>query len=131
MKNTRQRCRAKQTGFLCCVYLTYPLRRVKGEGFMVSGKVTVLNQVGIHLRPAERFCTKALEFSSKITICKGTGRYNAKSVISVLSACVKYGEEMILECDGKDEEQALKALETAVMGGLGEQIIPLEQEKVM
>ena len=38
---------------------------------MVSGKVTVLNQVGIHLRPAERFCTKALEFSSKITICKG------------------------------------------------------------
>ena len=98
---------------------------------MVSAKVTILNEVGIHLRPAERFCTKALEFSSKVTICKGTGRYNAKSVISVLSACVKYGEEIVLECDGKDEEQALKAMETAVLSGLGEQIVPLGQEKVM
>lgn len=98
---------------------------------MVSAKVTVLNQVGIHLRPAERFCTKALEFSSRIYLCKGEGRYNAKSVLSVLSACVKYGEEITLECDGRDEEQALKALEAAVLGGLGETIIPLEQEKVM
>lgn len=98
---------------------------------MVSTKVTILNQVGIHLRPAERFCTKALEYSCKITIRKGNGRYNAKSVLSVLGARIKYGEEILLECDGKDEEQALKALESIVLGGLGEKVIPLEQERVM
>ena len=35
---------------------------------------------------------------------------NAKSVLSVLGACVKCGDEIEIFCDGEDEEAALKAM---------------------
>ena len=45
---------------------------------------------------------------------------NAKSVLSVLGACVKCGDEIEFMCEGEDEEAALSALVSAVEGGLGE-----------
>ena len=45
---------------------------------------------------------------------------NAKSVLSVLGACIKCGDEIEFICDGIDEEEALKALVNAVESGLGE-----------
>ena len=45
---------------------------------------------------------------------------NAKSVLSVLGACVKSGDEIELICDGEDEEEAMKAMMDAVESGLGE-----------
>ena len=45
---------------------------------------------------------------------------NAKSVLSVLGACVKCGDEIELVCEGADEQEALKALTDAISSGLGE-----------
>ena len=46
---------------------------------------------------------------------------NAKSVLSVLGACIKSGDERIeFICDGKDEEEALSAMLKIVDDGLGE-----------
>ena len=45
---------------------------------------------------------------------------NAKSVLSVLGACVKSGDEIELICAGADEEAALKTLVEAIESGLGE-----------
>ena len=45
---------------------------------------------------------------------------NAKSVLSVLGACVKCGDEIELICDGEDEANALQTLVKAIENGLGE-----------
>ena len=45
---------------------------------------------------------------------------NAKSVLSVLGACVKCGDEIEFVCEGEDEAEALKTLVEAVENGLGE-----------
>ncbi|MDQ9887907.1 HPr family phosphocarrier protein, partial [Acinetobacter pittii] len=45
---------------------------------------------------------------------------NAKSVLSVLGACVKCGDEIELVCDGPDEQEALDSLVKAIESGLGE-----------
>ncbi|MDE7223862.1 MAG: HPr family phosphocarrier protein, partial [Acetatifactor sp.] len=45
---------------------------------------------------------------------------NAKSVLSVLGACVKCGDEIEFICEGEDEQEALKTLIGAVESGLGE-----------
>ena len=45
---------------------------------------------------------------------------NAKSVPSVLGACVKCGDEIELICDGVDEEEALQTIIAAIESGLGE-----------
>ena len=87
---------------------------------MVSQKVVVKNPTGLHLRPAGNLCKEAMQYKSLITFKYGGNTANAKSVLSVLGACIKCGDEIELICEGEDEAQALEALVTAVENGLGE-----------
>ncbi|MDD5804896.1 MAG: HPr family phosphocarrier protein [Clostridia bacterium] len=87
---------------------------------MVSEKVRVNNPSGLHLRPAGILCKEAMKYKSLITFQYGGGTANAKSVLSVLGACVKCGDEIIIFCEGDDEEEAMRNLVTAINNGLGE-----------
>ena len=68
---------------------------------MVSQKITVNNPSGLHLRPAGILCNEAIKYSSAITFTFEGGTANAKSVLSVLGACVKCGDEIELVCEGQ------------------------------
>lgn len=85
---------------------------------MVSKKVTIKNPTGLHLRPAGELCKTAMQFKAKITFSFEGGTSNAKSVLSVLGACVKSGDEIELICEGEDEEEALKKMVEAIEAGL-------------
>ena len=87
---------------------------------MVSQKVKIKNPTGLHLRPAGILCKEAMQFKSHITFQYRENTANAKSVLSVLGACVKSGDEIEFFCEGEDEQEALKALVRAVENGLGE-----------
>ena len=87
---------------------------------MISQKVTMKNPTGLHLRPAGILCKEAMKFKSLITFRFRDGSANAKSVLSVLGACVKCGDEIELVCEGEDEEAALETLVAAIESGLGE-----------
>lgn len=87
---------------------------------MVSQKVTIKNPTGLHLRPAGILCKEAMKFKSLITFRFAGGSANAKSVLSVLGACVKCGDEIELVCQGEDEKTALETLVAAIESGLGE-----------
>ena len=45
---------------------------------------------------------------------------NAKSVLSILGACIKSGDEITITCDGEDEDEALREMVRIVEEGLGE-----------
>ena len=88
---------------------------------MVSKKVKIVNATGLHLRPAGVLCETAMKYNSKITFSTDNHyEANAKSVLSVLGACIKSGEEIEITCDGEDEEAALSDLVASIEGGLGE-----------
>ncbi len=87
---------------------------------MVSRKVVVKNLSGLHLKPAASFCREAMRFSCLITFTFEDTTANAKSVLSVLGACVKSGDEIEIVCDGADEKAALDRMCTIVEEGLGE-----------
>lgn len=91
---------------------------------MVREKVIIKNPTGLHLRPAGLFCKTAMQYECKITIEKegrnGIVSSNAKSVLSVLGACVKSGDEIEIVCDGDREEEALQEMIRIVKAGLGE-----------
>ena len=87
---------------------------------MVSDKIKIINQSGLHLRPAGIFCKEAIRFRSQITFGSKGSTANAKSVLSVLGACVKCGDVIELCCDGEDEELALEAMRRVIESGLGE-----------
>ena len=87
---------------------------------MVTQKTTIKNPTGLHLRPAGLFCKTAVQFKSRVTFqFKGTTA-NAKSVLSVLGACIKRGDEIELICEGEDEQEALEAMIAIIEDGLGE-----------
>lgn len=87
---------------------------------MVSQKVIIQNPTGLHLRPAGVLCKEAMKYKSRITFQFNGHVSNAKSVLSVLGAGVKGGNELELICEGEDEAEALKAIITMIESGLGD-----------
>ena len=87
---------------------------------MVGQKVVIKNPTGLHLRPAGILCKEAMQFSSHITFTFRGNTANAKSVLSLLGACIKSGDEIELFCEGSDENEALAAMVRVIENGLGE-----------
>ena len=87
---------------------------------MVNAVTVIKNPSGLNLRPAGVLCKEALRYKSKISFKIRTTTANAKSVLSVLGACVKSGDEIEFVCDGPDEKEALEAMLRIVEEGLGE-----------
>lgn len=85
---------------------------------MTKQKVIVKNQSGLHLRPAGILCRTAMLYKSHITLSHGDTTANAKSVLSVLGAGVKTGDELEITCEGIDEQEALKGMVNLFESGL-------------
>ena len=86
---------------------------------MVSRILTIDCPLGIHLRPAGAMADEAIKYTCKIEfVYKATKVANAKSVLSILAAGVKCGDDIEVRCEGDDEETALEAVCTALMESL-------------
>lgn len=72
---------------------------------------TVKNEEGLHMRPASVFSKAMSSFSSDITVLFNGKKYNAKSVMMLMSACIKKGAEIEVQCEGDDEEAALRKVQ--------------------
>lgn len=87
---------------------------------MVSQDIIITNPTGLHLRPAGNLCREAMKYTCRVTFNYSGNTANAKSVLSVLGACIKSGDEITLICEGEDEEVALKNLSEYIINGIGE-----------
>ena len=87
---------------------------------MLSQAIKIMNPTGLHLRPAGNLCKEAMKYKSKITFEYRGNTANAKSVLSVLGACIKSGDEITLICEGEDEREALQSLIAYIESVLGE-----------
>ena len=87
---------------------------------MVSGEVTVVNESGLHLRPAGVLTQTCIKYKSNIYLYNGDRKIVAKSVLNVMAAGVKQGAHLRVECEGPDESEALDAVIEAISSGLGE-----------
>ncbi|MEE0771721.1 MAG: HPr family phosphocarrier protein [Anaerovoracaceae bacterium] len=87
---------------------------------MVSQKLKVVNAEGFHMRPASNFATAMGKYSSDIKIEVNNMEVNAKSVMNLIAACIKFGTEINVVCEGADEEAALKEAVSMIESGFGE-----------
>ena len=78
---------------------------------MLSREVTIVNEVGLHARPATFFIQRANSYKASIWVEKEDRRVNAKSLLGVLSMGIVKGTVITLIADGEDEAQALDGLE--------------------
>ena len=73
----------------------------------------VINEVGLHARPASEFVKLAGQFQADLQVrneTTGSAAVDAKSILSVLTLGVEKGHEIELTGEGKDESEALQAL---------------------
>ncbi|WP_297810145.1 HPr family phosphocarrier protein [uncultured Finegoldia sp.] len=81
---------------------------------MVEKKVYIKNEIGLHARAASKLLNDAVKYQSNIELIKGNKKYNAKSIISILSICAQKGTELTLRCEGEDEDIALEKLSNLI-----------------
>lgn len=77
---------------------------------MFKDQVVLMNETGLHARPASVFVKEASKYKSSITITKDNKEYNAKSIMSVLSMGAIKDDSIIVQAEGDDAEQAVKSL---------------------
>lgn len=87
---------------------------------MVSQKVTIINESGVHARPASILAKTAMKCTSDIVIKVGEKNVNPKSVINLMAAAIKCGTEIEVECTGENEKEDLKVIVDLINNGLGE-----------
>ena len=87
---------------------------------MISRKITIQNEIGLHARPATFFVQKALSYKCSIWVEKEDCRVNAKSLLGVLSLGISKDTAVTVIADGVDEADAVAGLSNLVNSGFAE-----------
>lgn len=87
---------------------------------MIERDATIVNQDGIHARPAARIVRLANNFVSDIELAKDGVGVNGKSIMGVMMLAAEHGSSITIRADGPDAEQAVTALVELVASGFGE-----------
>ena len=82
--------------------------------------IKILNEQGLHARPASMFVKAASKFNSTVSIAHSSGVANAKSIINIMSLGLKKDEEIKIIVEGSDEKEAMEALVSLVENKFGE-----------
>ena len=77
-------------------------------------EITIVNQLGLHARPAAEFVRRANAFRSEIWIVTKAGRFSALSLLEVMRANLDCGAVATLEASGPDADQAVERLASVV-----------------
>ncbi|UWP58806.1 HPr family phosphocarrier protein [Ruminococcus gauvreauii] len=89
---------------------------------MYSKTVTIVNQTGLHARPASEFIGAASKFKCDLHIKNtSTGKSaNAKSIIMLLALALTKDTQVEITGDGEDEQQAVDSLVCLIESGFSE-----------
>lgn len=80
---------------------------------MIVKNIKLENEDGLHARPAANLVKIAKQYESSVKLDISGKEYNAKSILSIMSAGIKKGTDIKIICEGKDEK---KAIESIVIG---------------
>lgn len=87
---------------------------------MIEQEVKIINDAGLHTRPAATIVKLASRFKSEFFIIKDGLSINGKSIIGVMTLAAAKGSKLILRFDGTDEQEALKEIKSYFERGFDE-----------
>jgi len=87
---------------------------------VIEREATIVNQEGLHARPAARIVRLANGFTAEIQLAKDGLEVNGKSIMGVMMLAAECGSSIVIRADGPDAEQAVDAISQLVAGGFGE-----------
>ena len=78
---------------------------------MIKREITIINELGIHARPAGMVANTASRFACDVKLVKDGMEVNAKSIMGIMTLAAGKGSVIEVTAKGKDEEEAVKAIE--------------------
>ncbi|HEY5125671.1 MAG TPA: HPr family phosphocarrier protein [Ignavibacteria bacterium] len=72
---------------------------------MIETEVTIINQAGMHTRPASAIVKIAAKYKADFFIAKNGFEVNGKSIIGVMTLAAEQGSKLILRFSGEDEQE--------------------------
>ncbi len=82
--------------------------------------VTVLNEEGLHARPASLFAQMANQFNARILVTRGEESVDGKSILSILTLGATKGVQLTIRAEGADADLAVEQLSHLVESGFDE-----------
>jgi phosphocarrier protein len=77
---------------------------------MIEERIKIINNAGLHTRPAATLVKMASKYEAEFFIIKDGMNINGKSIIGVMTLAAAKGSTLILQFDGKDEDDAAKEI---------------------
>jgi len=87
---------------------------------VVERTVRIVNELGLHARPAAAFVKVAGQFSSEIQVRRDDMAVNGKSIMGVMTLAAERGSQLVITADGADADAAVRALAALVESGFKE-----------
>lgn len=87
---------------------------------MIEREAKIVNQLGMHARPAAALVKLASGFKSDIEVVKDGMAVNGKSIMGVMMLNAECGSSILVRASGADEAAAVEALVGLVATGFGE-----------
>jgi phosphocarrier protein len=73
---------------------------------MIEKTVKIVNNAGLHTRPAATIVKLASKYKCEFFISKDGLNINGKSIIGVMTLAAEMGSELLLTFEGEDEKEA-------------------------
>jgi phosphocarrier protein len=87
---------------------------------MTECDAQIVNQLGLHARPAAQLVRVAAGFACEIRLEKDGMEVNGKSIMGVMMLAAEFGSTVRIRADGPQETEAAAALCALVAEGFGE-----------
>lgn len=83
-------------------------------------RVTIVNELGLHARPAAAFVKIAGGYRAQISVSRDDMVVNGKSIMGVMTLAAEPGSELVIRAEGDDAQAAADALAELVAKGFHE-----------
>jgi phosphocarrier protein len=87
---------------------------------MIEKEARIVNQLGLHARPAAQVVKLASGFKAEVEIVKDGMAVNGKSIMGVMMLAAESGSSVTVRANGADEGPAVEALCKLFAAGFGE-----------
>lgn len=88
---------------------------------MFTQTVTIQNEQGFHVRPAQLFSEKAGQFGAEVYLKTREGRAaDCKSMLELMTLGIEQGAVVTIEANGDGEQEIVEALVQLVESKFGE-----------
>lgn len=87
---------------------------------MQKKEIFIINKLGLHARAAAKLVQTASSFSCDISVEYNNKKASAKSIMGIMMLAAARGAKIEIVTSGKDEQEALYALESLILDRFGE-----------